>query len=130
MISFEEIIDRVHAGEYTNTKKRPMKPEGYGREGYVYDEEQSVKWNREHRIELENNWKEEWKLYMAAGSEKQLEFRKDLVKVIMTYADLTESQAEVIYKKAYENEHDGGIEEVINEAKELSEFITEVISAI
>lgn len=130
MISFEEIIEKIENGYYNNPLKRPIKPEGYGKENYVYNEEESVRWNREHRIELENKWKEEWKVYMEAGSKKEKELKNNIIEAIAAYSDLTESQAEVIYNKAWENEHDEGIIQVINESRELSDFISEVISSI
>lgn len=130
MISFEGIIEKIESGYYNNPLKRPVKPEGYGKENYVYNEEESVRWNREHRIELENKWKEEWKIYMEAGSKKEKELKNNIIEAIANYSDLTESQAEVIYNKAWENEHDEGIIQVINESRELSDFISEVISSI
>lgn len=130
MITFEKIIENIESGFYSNPVSRPVKPEGYGKENYVYNEEESVRWNREHRLELENKWKEEWKTYMEAGSKKEVEFKNDLIKAIASYSDLSESQAEVIYNKAWENAHSEGAVQIVNESRELSEFITNVISSI
>ena len=54
--TISEILYNLEA--YNNKMEFPKKPEGYRKEGYVYDEDQSVKWNREHRESLELEYQE------------------------------------------------------------------------
>lgn len=51
--NLDELIENVKNGGYKVKVEYPKRPEGYKRENYVYDENKSVKWNREHREKLE-----------------------------------------------------------------------------
>lgn len=129
-IIFEDIKENIKNGEYENKGTRPVKPEGYKKENYVYDEEKSVKWNREHRIELEQEYENEWKVYRYEATNAEIKFKNDLIKSIMNEADLEEEQARVVYNKAYEDGHSEGLEEVVNKSEEYSRFVLEVINSI
>lgn len=129
-IIFEDIKENIKNGEYKNKGTRPVKPEGYKKENYVYDEEKSVKWNREHRIELEQEYENEWKVYRYEATNAEIKFKNDLIKAIMNEADLEEEQARIVYNKAYEDGHSEGLEEVVNKSEEYSRFVLEVINSI
>lgn len=129
-IIFEDIKENIKNGEYENKGTRPVKPEGYKKENYVYDEEKSVKWNREHRIELEQEYENEWKVYRYEATNAEIKFKNDLIKAIMNEADLEEEQARIVYNKAYEDGHSEGLEEVVNKSEEYSRFVLEVINSI
>lgn len=128
-MEFENIIENINKNEYANKVTRPTKPEGYKKENYVYDEEKSVRWNKEHRLELEEKWNQEWSRYLKGANQAEIEFKNDLIKAIMKFADVVEEQAKVIYSRAYEEDHSNGLEAIVNKAQELSEFILDVINA-
>lgn len=91
-------------------------------EGYILDEEQSVKWNREqvaaHNKEVENAKKK----YYQDRMQGHKNFCIDLKQAIQNDYNFTESQADIILDHLY-NE---GMTEDLARAEELCEIVYDI----
>lgn len=126
MRTLNEILENINEYEFKGTK--PQKPEGYRIENYVYDEEKSVRWNREHREQLIKEYEEEYEKYRNNLNKSRNTLLNDIIIAIQNEFNFNEEQAEKIYSLAYEESHSEGINEVINKVKEISENIIEINS--
>lgn len=126
MKTLNEILENINEYEFKGTK--PQKPEGYRIENYVYNEEKSVRWNREHREQLIKEYEEEYEKYRNNLNKSRNILLNDIIIAIQNEFNFNEEQAEKIYSLAYEESHSEGINEVINKAKEISENIIEINS--
>ena len=93
-------------------------------EGYIIDEEQSVKWNREqvaaHNKEVENA-KKKYHKDLQAGYEN---FWKDLKQAIQNDYKFTEAQANVIMDHLYGD----GMSYDLNRAEEICEVAYDILN--
>lgn len=122
--SFKEIKNNITA--YENSLEYPKKPEGYRKENYVYDENRSVKWNREHREELEKEYEEKRDRYRKEGYDLELQFKEDMINATKEEFNLNEKQAELIFNRSWEEGHSDGYESVVDEMIRRLVFIAEV----
>lgn len=99
-ITLQEISERLANNYYNPTEKRPIKPEGYENENYVYDEEKSVRWNREHREELELAYKAELMNYKASERNKGTEFQYDLERALHYEYGINAAQFKHLFSEA------------------------------
>lgn len=128
MNNIEEIIAKIKNNKYEIKLSYPKRPEGYKKENYVYNENKSVKWNREHRLELEENYKNELTKYVESSNQKELEFKQDVINYIINTTDFTKEQAKLIFKRAWVNEHSEGYENVAWEVEDLKNWVLEIIN--
>lgn len=126
-LSMEDLIKRVKNKEYKTSLEYPQKPEGYKKDNYVYDENKSVKWNREHREELEKDYREKMEEYRISQSDKDDLFMLDLAKMIHDNHELSVTIVDLITSTAYNENHSYGYEEVVWKADELADFADYVI---
>lgn len=93
-------------------------------EGYIIDEEQSVKWNREqvaaHNKEVENAKKK----YYQDRMQGHKNFCIDLKQAIQNDYNFTESQAAIIM----EHLNNEGMYEDLNRAEELCEIVYDILN--
>ena len=122
--TISEILYNLEA--YNNKIEFPKKPEGYRKEGYVYDEDQSVKWNREHRESLELEYQEGLSNYQRESSRLELQFKHDLIRASEKEYKINYQQGEIFYKEAWNEGHSEGLEEVVNQMIKLLEFYKEI----
>lgn len=122
--SFKEIKNNITA--YENSLEYPKKPEGYRKENYVYDENKSVKWNREHREELEKEYEEKRDRYRKEDYDLELQFKEDMINATKKEFNLNEKQAELIFNRSWEEGHSDGYESVVDEMIRRLVFIAEV----
>lgn len=102
---------------YPDIKKWP--------EGYIVDEEKSVKWNRE-QVEVHNKEvNKAWTKYRLKCNEGHENFNKDLKKAIQNDYKFNEAQADVIISYLY-NE---GMYDDLCRAENLCEVVSEVLQA-
>lgn len=123
--TIDNIQTKLTNGGYETKLPYPTKPEGYHIENYVYDEEKSVRWNREHRLELENKYKEELSAYKESCSNKIDEFKNDLKKVILNTHNFNEDIAEYIIQKTYSKDIDY-MSDILWEAIDLADFAEKI----
>lgn len=122
------VTEKVENGYYTTKLEHPKKPEGYKRDGYVYDENQTVKWNREHQEKLSEEYMLKLAEYHKDANTKEFEFQNDLIQELQTEYNITEIQASNAFKLAWEEEHADGIISVIDRAKFYAEFIRAILN--
>lgn len=128
MLDLDDIIFKIQNGDYEPKLRYPKRPEGYGNENYVYDENETVIWNRKHRIELEDNYRRKLEEYHNAINSKEKEFSLDLSKAIHGSCELSVPIVDLIVSLAWEKGHDCGMEEVVNEVYELVDFAEYVVN--
>ena len=97
----DEIRNKYNAGEYTYKVNIPnkVKPD------HVFDEDLSVKRNRELAIEHNNNVDQLWRNKNRKQSELNERFTNDVVDYIMAYYNLDERQARLVENFVYQHHH-------------------------
>ena len=132
--TYEEIQDRYNFGATEDLIKeisiikdkefRTLKEKAPTRypDDHIFDEEKSVRWNRE---ELERN-REAVKEYKNKISELNILYdsviMRAIIKAIEADFDVNEEQAAIIYGKAYEDAHSSGYIEVYYYAEDYAEL--------
>ena len=124
----EKILENIKNGKYENKRPYPKKPEGYKKELYIYDENQTVKWNKDRQQQLTEWYIKDLDEFQNESNRVSKLFREDLIKEISYQTKLSEKQSEVIYNKAWEEGHADGMESVVYEARDLVDLILEIIS--
>lgn len=122
----EKILERIKEGYYNSTVEYP-KSTRY-RENHVFNEDKSVKWNREEVVRKNaeiDKLKADYRDSVNAGIEK---FENDVIDYLMNNNSFKNKKiAEKIYFKAYESSHSGGLSEVLNKADDLGDFVYDII---
>ena len=124
-LSYQDIYDALGEGYYNSNAQRP-KFERYA-DNHVFDENMSVKWNREEAARRNQAYKDALRAYYAIQNENDKKFQEDLVLAIMNDTNFSRLKAEMIYYKAYDMGHSGGYNEVVNYAMEIADFIYDFI---
>lgn len=99
-------------------------------DNYVFDENESVKWNREKVIahnKLANNAKKE---YYDKLNTVNVAFATMVRQEIQSELDVSDKAASIIYDKAYEDGHADGYHEVVYCAQTYCEFISRILNAM
>lgn len=130
MKDFDYIKRKVDNGEYKTSIEYPKKPAGFNKEIYVYDENQTVKWNMEHKEELKKEYERNLELYREENHRKQVEFRDDLIEVLQAEYNFSKVQATNVYIKAWEEGHSYGLGDVIIQAQDFGDFAYDIICQI
>ena len=105
--------------DYRNEKYRIHKylktPEDVLPEGYVFDENKSIKWNRE-QLKIENETRvryiDSFKSLSKENNNNQAEL--DIIEAIKTDLRTTDEVSKSIYRYAYQEGHSSGLSEVFN----------------
>lgn len=123
--TIEDIREKFKNGGYDFNESRPktkkLKPE------HIFDEDLSVKKNREMVIEHNNKVDEEIKAYNNRYNLKISEFNNDLIKVIKEETGLNDKKANVLFNYIYRESHSGGYNDMIIMSDELIEVVNEII---
>lgn len=98
-----EIKEDYNSGMY-RTKMEYPKNLIY-KEGYVFDEEKSVRWNKEEYLKLKDENEIYRKSYKDAESVLRNELEESIINAICYEFELNRNQAELIYSYAYRNNH-------------------------
>lgn len=99
------------------------------REGHVFDEEKSVKWNREQRERLAENKKQARKDYYRKSNEAESNLWDQVDRLFAQVNRLTKEQVGVIRVKAYADRHSEGFMPVIDEMDDLVDLVKDVMNA-
>ena len=124
-LSYQDIYDALVEGYYNSNAQKP-KFERYT-DNHVFDENMSVKWNREEAARRNKAYKDALNAYYASQNEKNKEFQEDLILAIMNDTNFPRAKAEMISNKAYDMGHGGGYYEVVNHAVEIADFVYDFI---
>ena len=121
-----DIIQNIESSLYTP----PQAPKReYFPDGYIFDEEKSVRWNREEGTRRRQQYQDEIREYRKACGEMQIRFRHDIISFLKDEYHFNESESELIADKAYERGHSVGYYEVLHQTQELADFCEEFIAA-
>lgn len=116
------LIEDSHTS-YNRYNVEAIRPDIKWLEGYIIDEEQSVRWNREqvaaHNKEVDRAIKKYHK-DLQAGYEN---FWKDLKQAIQNDYNFTESQAQAIMNHIYRD----GMSDDLDRAEYLCDVVSEVL---
>ena len=127
MMNFDKLEQKIISDGYKIDVEYPKRPEGYKKEGYVYDENKTVKWNREHQAELAEEYVKKLAEYRNATNGKIDEFRGDLKSALSNDYGFNSSQSDIIYMTIWEEHHSDGLEDVMYATRALAEIIKDVI---
>lgn len=119
-LTLEDVRNRYEAGVY-QTKITVDRKE------YVFDEEKSVRWNREERVRLCGLYKKQKSAYWEDQNRLDRQFDEDLIQAGVHYSSgvLSEKQVCVVYSKAYAKWHSNifelftGFEDLLDFAESL-----------
>ena len=94
-------------------------------ENFIFDENKSVKWNKEKVIQT--NSENKLKLLSSLDLSKKMkhEMLEDLAIAVSFENNFTNKQSDLIVAKAWIAGHDSGIKEVVSIIEDLVDFITE-----
>ena len=120
--------------EYEEMKAMPCVPENLRKvpENHVFDENQSVKWNRQMVVKNNTEYHAEVARLNTIKNEKRDSIHEDIYVAIQSEVGhgLTREGAYLIWNHAYENGHSWGIHQVRNELERLIELVTEVLENV
>lgn len=125
-MTIEEVREAVQNGQYY-AKYAAVPP--IIQKGFIFDEEKSVRWNREQAEKAREVRKEALMAKRQAEQAANRKFEEDLVAAIQEDYHLTHEQACRVYNKAYEFGHSAGFDEVIFYVVELGGLIVDTLSA-
>lgn len=122
-MKFETILDKINKGKYDKIRQ----PNLY-KEGHVFDENESVKWNKEEVIKQNEKLKKEFN----NAKMKREDFQDDVVKHILNdyKIDNNENIANMVYNMAYEFGHSSGYREILNETIDFACFAEKIVTEI
>jgi len=99
------------------------------KEGHVFDEEKSVRWNREEFERL----KKESQKQKSKINEMEMLYNSVAMMTIVEHIklnyDVNNRQAGIIYSQAYEDSHSWGEIEILYKAEEYAEFYERMVEA-
>lgn len=125
MKSVDDIIGAVRNGAYKSKLPFPSTPPWDV--DHVFDEEQSVRWNREQAKRLNDARKRQRDDWYADQALCDARFRNDLIAAIAYEYDLNAAQSSVVFDKAYDEGHSAGYEEVCLEAHSFAGFARKIL---
>lgn len=120
-MKFETIVDRINNGEYFKTKQINLYEEGH-----VFDENKSVKWNKEEVIRKNEQFKKEFK------NAKVENFKNDVIEYILNNYEISNNRniANMVYDMAREFGHSNGDREILNEIIDFATFAEDIVTEI
>lgn len=124
-LSYQDIYDALREGYY-NVNAQAPKFERYA-ENYVFDENMSVKWNREEVARRNQAYKDALNAYYKDKTKAEENFRNDVVQAIMNDTGFSYEKAEMIYDRAYNIGHGSGYYDVITYASDIADFVYDFI---
>lgn len=99
-------------------------------DGYIADEEKSVRWNREEVTRRNNSRKGKIASYKAKISKCETDIAEKIQEYIKASYNFGSTTAKIIYDAAYEEGHSAGYEEVISCAEKYADFAEQIINTI
>lgn len=124
-MSIDELYNNISAGRYDSSMPYPS-GKRYP-EDHVFDEEKSVRWNREKVAEENKKRQQDLADYRASVRAGEDAFRNDVVSFIEAEYGLNKSQAQAVFSLAYEHGHSAGFEEVLIHVQSFGSFASDII---
>lgn len=104
--------------EYSNRPDRDKFP--YPKVGTILDEEKSVQWNREEVEKLRVTHDEQVKKLKKEYGYIKIAFDSSICSLLAKEYEISKKESEIIWKKAHEDGHSGGIRKVISGYTDLA----------
>ena len=95
-------------------------------QGYIIDEDKSIKWNRKEVERRMTARAEEGKRLRALYSELNSSYEKTLLKALAKEYEISTKEASIIWTKAYTDNHSYGMSSVCNRFDELADMYEEL----
>ena len=124
-MSIDELYNNISAGQYGSSVPYPSGK--HYPEDHIFDEEKSVRWNREKVVEENNKHQQDLADYCASVRAGEDAFRNDVVSFIETEYGLNKAQAQAVFSLAYEHGHSVGFEEVLTHVQSFGSFAGDII---
>jgi len=97
------------------------------REGHVFDEDKSVKWNREQFESLKATERAERDAWQREERRMEQSFTDMLTKAIMTELTICEAAAKSVANKAWEEGHSSGYSNILHYADDYVDLLSLVL---
>lgn len=123
--SYEDIVRLHKEGVFT----AEYVPVSRYRENHVFDEDKSVKWNKEEAIRQNEANEVTVKEYHKKKDFLYNEMKELFIKVTMSDYNLTHEQARLIYERAWRDGHSEGVSNVAYHLEELADLFVTVMEA-
>lgn len=124
-LTFGDVEEMLLNGEFKNKIAYPTVVPL--KDSYIFDENQSVKWNRK-QVETHNSDVKRQKEEYNSEERKAYNLFAESLKAAIAYdTGLSLEKAEIIYTKAYDDGHCDGYRSVIIHASDLCDFVTELM---
>lgn len=123
-MKYEEIIEKIEAHAYD----APLPKADKYSLTYIFDENKSVRWNREEAVRRNKEYTEKMAEYRHSCAEKSKEFSADITAFVAAETGLTKEKAAKVAAKAYADKHSDGYRDVLSEAYELAGLLSEILS--
>lgn len=125
-MSIEDVKRSYDNNEYKTKLSYPKRSKF--KETQVFDEDRSVKWNREESIRKNKEIDEAYESYRNDEADLWDKFKTDIVQGIMDDYDLSKEKANLIYGYAYREWH-SCVNDMFCNLDELCELIEKVLKA-
>ena len=123
--SIEEIVSLFEEAEKIplSPKEKPLK------EGYITDEDKSVRWNREQVEQSQQAYREETLRLRQERNQMLDKAKQEIILYIKDSLekDFSEEKCNLILSHAYEENHAYGLASVINKVDEYVDFINDLL---
>lgn len=120
----EDVQRNYREGLYTNQMEYPNSRKY--KENHIFDENESVKWNRKKVIEENEKIEKQREIYGAHTEELNEKFRDDCISALINQFKLNGKQAEIIYGYVYREYH-SSIHDMCIYLEEIGSVIVDVI---
>lgn len=128
-MTFEDILDTMRNPDFF-----PKYPKGDSAkllpEDFIFDENQSVKWNSQKVQEHNELAQQAKKTYRDKMNEIDRWFSKQTQEAIQNEIHVSGKAASIIFNQAWEDGHSNGYNEVIHYVEQYCEFIQSILNAM
>lgn len=97
-------------------------------EGAVIDEDKSVKWNREEVKRLNDEYQSECERLRKEYNKIQSLVTDAIIKDLSEEYELSAAECEIIWNRAYSEEHGCGIYSVVDKFRDIAEIYDDLLS--
>lgn len=125
-----QVIRRCYADTNMLSKERESVMEKYPvyPKGYIFNEDESVRWNREEVQRRQEAREKAQKKYDKKVQEIWGEAEKAIKDYLQSEFDLKPKVADAVYAKAREEGHSGGFFEILSKANDYGSFVEIILS--
>lgn len=123
-MTFDKILKDLRNGRYEVERPQISKL----REDHVFNEDLSVKKNREMVKEHNEKAAKLWREYIANNGIARERLENDIIDAIVTFSEkINIEQAKIIYYYSYREHHSGGYHDIITNLYDLIEFVEKIL---